>query len=91
VATVPQIFDLWADPQERYDIFMNNFTERTWLAPVMGEELKKVVESFIKYPPRKLQSEGYTGPITLSNYQKFKWVREQLAKDGFSLSLPTGD
>ena len=84
VATVPQIFDLWADPQERYDIFMNNFTERTWLAPVMGEELKKVVESFIKYPPRKLQSEGYTGPITISNYQKFQWVREQLAKDGFS-------
>ena len=27
IATVPQIFDLWADPQERYDIFMNNFTE----------------------------------------------------------------
>ena len=27
VATVPQIFDLWQDPQERYDIFMNNYTE----------------------------------------------------------------
>jgi arylsulfatase len=24
VATVPQVFDLWQDPQERYDIFMNN-------------------------------------------------------------------
>ncbi len=24
VATVPQVFDLLADPQERYDIFMNN-------------------------------------------------------------------
>ena len=31
VATVPQVFDLWEDPQERYDIFMNNFTERTWV------------------------------------------------------------
>ena len=31
VATVPQVFDLWADPQERYDLFMNNFTERTWM------------------------------------------------------------
>ena len=30
VATVPQVFDLWQDPQERYDIFMNNYTERTW-------------------------------------------------------------
>ena len=24
------MFDLWQDPQERYDIFMNNYTERTW-------------------------------------------------------------
>ena len=31
VATVPQVFDLWQDPQERYDIFMNNYTERTWI------------------------------------------------------------
>ena len=31
VATVPQVFDLWQDPQERYDIFMNNYTERTWM------------------------------------------------------------
>ena len=30
VATVPQVFDLWQDPQERYDLFMNNYTERTW-------------------------------------------------------------
>jgi arylsulfatase A-like enzyme len=91
VATVPQIFDLWADPQERYDIFMNNFTERTWLAPVMQEQFKKIMATYIKYPPRKLQSLGYDGPITLSNYQKFQWLREQLAKDGFTLNLPSGD
>jgi hypothetical protein len=48
-------------------------------------------DSVIKYPPRKLQSETYTGPITLSNYQKFKWVREQLEKKGVNLSLPTGN
>ena len=41
VATVPQVFDLWQDPQERYDIFMNNFTERTWMGVVMGEELQE--------------------------------------------------
>lgn len=80
VATVPQIFDLWADPQERYDLFMNNFTERTWLAPVMGEQLKGVVTSFVKYPPRKLQSEGYDGPITLSGYEKFEGLKKQLEK-----------
>jgi arylsulfatase len=91
VATVPQVFDLWQDPQERYDIFMNNFTETTWMGVVMGQELEKVMKTFVDYPPRKLQSDGYTGPITISNYQKFEWVRDQLAKDGFDLTLPSGN
>jgi arylsulfatase len=90
VATVPQVFDLWQDPQERYDIFMNNFTERTWMGVVMGEELKKVMATYVKYPPRKLQSLGYTGPITISNYQRFEWVRDQLAREGVAIPLPTG-
>jgi len=91
VATVPQIFDLWQDPQERYDIFMNNYTERTWTLVTINEEVKNLMKTYLEYPPRKLQSEVYTGPITLSNYQKFKWVREQLSKDGINLSLPTGN
>jgi arylsulfatase A-like enzyme len=91
VATVPQIFDLWADPQERYDLFMNNFTERTWLAPVMQQELQRVMKTFLQYPPRKLQSDGYTGPITISAYEKFGWLREQLKKDGVKITLPTGN
>jgi len=88
VAGAPQIFDLLADPQERYDILMNSFTENTWVAPIMGEAVKKLMESYIKYPPRKLQSDGYTWPITITNFHKFQWLREQLAKDGFSLGLP---
>jgi arylsulfatase len=91
VATVPQVFDLWADPQERYDLFMNNFTERTWTLVTISQAVKEKVKTYIEYPPRKLQSETYTGPITLSNYQKFKWVRDQLAKDGISIPLPTGN
>ena len=91
VATVPQVFDLWADPQERYDIFMNNFTERTWMGVVMEEEMKKVMATFVKYPPRKVQSYGYTGPITLSNYERLQWIREQLAKEGVHIVLPTGN
>jgi arylsulfatase A-like enzyme len=91
VATVPEIFDLWADPQERYDLFMNNFTERTWMAPVMGQELQRVMKTFIDYPPRKLQSEGYTGPITISAYEKFGWLQEELKKEGVSINLPTGN
>jgi arylsulfatase len=91
VATVPQVFDLWQDPQERYDIFMNNFTERTWMGVVMEQELNKLMKTYVQYPPRKLQSYGYTGPITISNYEKFEWIREQLKKEGVSLSLPTGN
>jgi arylsulfatase len=91
VATVPQVFDLWQDPQERYDLFMNNFTERTWMAVPMGAEVKELMATYIKHPPRKLQSMGYDGPLTLSNYQKFQWVREQLQKEGINIPLPVGN
>jgi arylsulfatase len=91
VATVPQVFDLWQDPQERYDIFMNNFTERTWMAVVMSEKVKNLMKTYVDYPPRKLQSLVYTGPLTLSSYQRFQWVREQLEKEGVSLPMPTGN
>ena len=91
VATVPQVFDLWQDPQERYDIFMNNFTERTWMGVVMGEEMKKLMATYVQYPPRKVQSYGYTGPVTLSMYERFQWIREMLQKEGITIPLPTGN
>jgi arylsulfatase len=91
VATVPQVFDLLADPQERYDIFMTNFTESTWAVVPVNEAVGTLMKSYVKYPPRKLQSETYTGPITISNYQKFKYIQEQLAKDGFHIGLPAGN
>lgn len=91
VAAVPQVFDLWADPQERYDIFMNNFTERTWTLVSINESIKELMKTYVDYPPRKLQSEIYTGPITLPQYQRFQHVRESLKKEGFTLPLPTGN
>ncbi|MCA8879552.1 MAG: arylsulfatase [Rhodobacteraceae bacterium] len=90
VATVPQTYDLWQDPQERYDIFMNNYTEHTWMGPIMSEQLNKVMKTFIEYPPRKLQSYGYTGPISISEFQRFGWLRDQLKKDGVNISIPSG-
>jgi arylsulfatase A-like enzyme len=87
VATVPQLFDLLADPQERYDIFMNNFTETSWFTPLINDELTKLMKTYVQYPPRKLQSESYSGPVTLTQYQRFENVREQLAKDGFNIGL----
>lgn len=91
VAIVPQVFDLLQDPQERYDIFMNNYTEHTWTLVTIGDATKQLMKTYVQYPPRKLQSLGYTGPITISNYEKYQWVREQLAKDGVNVSLPTGN
>jgi arylsulfatase A-like enzyme len=91
VATTPQVFDLWQDPQERYDIFMTNFTERTWTLVTISEAIKELMKTYVQYPPRKLQSMVYTGPITISNYQKFQWVREQLGKEGVNIPLPTGN
>ena len=90
VATVPQIFDLWQDPQERYDIFMNNYTERTWTMVPIGQELTELMKTYVKYPPRKLQSESYSGPITLTQYQRFQYVRDMLAKDGISAEVIDG-
>lgn len=91
VATVPQIFDLWADPQERYDLFMNNFTESTWTLVTFNQAANELMKTYVKYPPRKLQSEGYSGPITLTQYQRFQHVREALQKEGFSIPLPSGN
>ena len=88
IATVPQIFDLWADPQERYDIFMTNFTESTWTGPLVNQELEKVMKSFVQYPPRKLQSETYSGPITISGYEKFEDVKKQL--QNYKIDINTG-
>jgi arylsulfatase A-like enzyme len=91
VATVPQVFDLWQDPEERYDVFMTNFTEHTWAVVPANEATKRLMKTYLEYPPRPVQSETYTGPITLSQYQRFENVREQLRKQGFSLGLPTGN
>jgi len=91
VATVPQVFDLWADPQERYDIFMNNFTERTWTLVTISAAINDLMKTYVQYPPRKLQSMSYSGPIELSRYQQFQWLRDALGKDGITLPMPTGN
>jgi arylsulfatase A-like enzyme len=91
VATVPQVFDLWQDPQERYDIFMNNFTEHTWVLVSINDAIKTLMKTYVQYPPRKVQSETYSGPITISQYQRFQFVRDQLSKEGVTLALPTGN
>ena len=90
VAIVPQIFDLWADPQERYDLFMNNFTEKTWFLPTVQDLTREFMKGYVTYPPRKQQSDGYTGPITIQDYERYKTVRDALEKHGFSAGSAGG-
>ena len=82
---------MWQDPQERYDVFMNNYTEHTWALVTINTAIKELMQTYVKYPPRKLQSESYSGPITLTQYQRFQNVRDQLEKQGFSIGLPSGN
>jgi arylsulfatase A-like enzyme len=91
VATVPQVFDLWQDPQERYDIFMNNYTERTWVMVTISAVIQDLMKTYVQYPPRKLQSASYSGPITLSQYERFQFLRDSLAKEGIKIPMPTGN
>jgi len=91
VATVPQVFDLTADPQERYDIFMTTFTESTWALVPANEAMSQLMKTYLQHPPRKAQSEAYSGPITLSQYERFKFVQDALKEQGFNLGLPTGN
>jgi arylsulfatase len=88
---VPQIFDLWQDPQERYDIFMNNYTERTWALATINDAFHEKMKTYIEYPPRKLQSEICSGPIGIMEYQHLKYVPDLLEKEGFKIPLPTGN
>ena len=91
VATVPQVFDLWQDPQERYDVFMTNWTEHTWTMVSISDAIEQLMKTYVQYPPRKLQSASYTGPIEISKYQQFEWVRKQLETQGVDLPMPTGN
>ena len=82
---------MWGDPQERYDIFMNNYTEHTWALVTIGETVKELMKTYVKYPPRKQQSAAYSGPITLQQYERLQFIREQLEKEGITIPIPTGN
>jgi len=61
------------------------------MAVPMEQEMRKIMATYVKYPPRPVQSCGYTGPITLSMYFHLQSVRDMLAKEGIHLPLPSGN
>lgn len=90
-AMVPQVFDLLQDPQERYDVFMNSYTEHTWTLITFNTAIAELMQTYVDHPPRPMQGEGYNGPITLSGYERFQYLRDALAQEGFSIGLPSGN
>jgi arylsulfatase len=70
VATVPQVHDLMQDPQERYDIFMTNWTEKTWVAFAVAGKVNEILANYRKYPPRKMQSFVQDMPYTIDQFRK---------------------
>jgi arylsulfatase len=54
----PELFDLWNDPGERYDRFMNGWTEKTWAVPQMGAKALSLLPTYKQYPNRELQTAG---------------------------------
>lgn len=82
VATMPAVYNLWEDPQERYDIFMTTGRANDWTAPFFMAELEKVVKSFEEYPPRPMQSLAYTGEMTINKFRLIKRLRKAAVKAG---------
>jgi arylsulfatase len=70
---------------------MNSWTENTWLAAIMGPAVKTLMKTYVEYPPRKVQSDAYSGPLLISDYEKFEYLRNSLAKDGVTLNFPSGN
>ncbi len=56
VAEAPRLFDLWQDPQERYDIFMAKWTEKTWMIRPIGQKAMELLATYKKYPSRPVQT-----------------------------------
>ena len=85
VATVPEIYDLMMDPQERVNIFMNSQTETTWAAPIMTQQLQKIMESFIEYPPRAVQSDTYAGPMSITRFRTIQEAKQLMKQKKIEL------
>lgn len=85
VATVPAIYDIWQDPQERYDLFMNSFTEKTWTLPIFNKATQELMKTYIQYPPRPLQGEGYAGPMEIQRFRTLQEAKKMLESKGIQL------
>lgn len=64
---------------QRYDLFMNSFTEKTWTMPIFNKTMQQ-------YPPRPLQSETYTGPTEITRFRNLQEAKKFLDEKGIKLT-----
>lgn len=89
IAVVPQIFDLLADPQERYDLFMTTFTEKTWALPIFNVAVDDLMQSYVDYPPRQMQGETFKPPMTIDRYRRVNEIKRLMKSKGIDLDSKT--
>jgi hypothetical protein len=62
----------------------------TWTLATFNQAVHELMKTYVDHPPRQLQSEGYSGPITLSQFERFQWARDKLKEGGLSLLMRAG-
>lgn len=50
------LYDLWQDPPERYDIFMNSWAEKTWITGPIGQKAMGLLATYKQCPNRPIQT-----------------------------------
>ncbi len=80
VAGIPHLYDLWQDPQERYDLFMNSWTEKTFMMIFFNIALNELIDTYLEFPPRPLQSEAYLGPISITLFNAINKLNNTFGK-----------
>ena len=46
---------------------------------------QKLMKSYVEYPPRPLQSESYTGPLSIGKFRTMEQVKMYMKKNGIVL------
>ena len=70
---------------------INELNGRWPFAAFGCRRIADLMNTCVKYPPRKLQSEVRTGPMTLTKHQRFKWLKDDLEKDALRQPMPSGN
>jgi arylsulfatase len=70
---------------------MNNYTEHTWVLVTINDAIKNLMKTLHSIPSTQDAGRGVCWTVTLTQYQHFQFIRDQLAKEGINMALPSGN